>query len=101
MIAAPLRATASRLFPTSSVSPSGLGLHVAVWRPLDLRYAVHDLLPTFVKLGEDWDGYGAAPPKPDVLSAAERWLGEQRSQWEARIDRFEAHLATITKEETE
>jgi DNA-binding transcriptional ArsR family regulator len=39
--------------------------------------------------------------EPEVLSAAERWLGEQRSQWEARIDRFEAHLATITKEEKE
>jgi DNA-binding transcriptional ArsR family regulator len=39
--------------------------------------------------------------QPAVLSAAEQWLGEQRSQWEARVDRFEAHLATIKKEEKE
>jgi DNA-binding transcriptional ArsR family regulator len=37
--------------------------------------------------------------EPKVLSAAERWLAEQRSDWEARLDRFESHLATIQKEE--
>jgi DNA-binding transcriptional ArsR family regulator len=34
-----------------------------------------------------------------VLTAAERWLTEQRSIWESRVDRFEAHLAKIQKEE--
>jgi len=34
-----------------------------------------------------------------VLSAAERWLAEQRSDWEQRLERFESHLATIQKEE--
>jgi DNA-binding transcriptional ArsR family regulator len=36
--------------------------------------------------------------QPTVLSAAEGWLARQRASWEARIDRFEAHLATIKQE---
>jgi DNA-binding transcriptional ArsR family regulator len=36
--------------------------------------------------------------EPGVLSAAEGWLAEQRATWEARLDRFEAHLATIQQE---
>jgi DNA-binding transcriptional ArsR family regulator len=37
--------------------------------------------------------------EPKVLTAAERWLTGQRSIWEARVDRFEAHLAKIQMEE--
>lgn len=40
--------------------------------------------------------------EPEVLSAAERWIADQRSSWEARLDRFENHVATIkAKEERE
>lgn len=40
--------------------------------------------------------------KPEVLSAAERWIADQRTAWEARLDRFESHVATIKpKEERE
>jgi DNA-binding transcriptional ArsR family regulator len=35
----------------------------------------------------------------DALTAAERWLSEQRSQWEARLDRFEAYVTTLKKED--
>src|SRR4051812_44406016 len=37
--------------------------------------------------------------EPNVLSAAESWLAEQRTAWEARVDRFEDYLATIKPEE--
>ena len=33
--------------------------------------------------------------QPKALSAAERWIGEQRGRWEARLDRFEAHLGDL------
>jgi len=36
--------------------------------------------------------------EPEALSSAENWLAGQRAAWEARIDRFEAHLATIKQE---
>jgi len=34
--------------------------------------------------------------QPRALSAAERWIGERRAEWEARLDRFENYLATLT-----
>ena len=30
-----------------------------------------------------------------TLTAAERWIHDRRAEWEARLDRFEAHLATL------
>jgi DNA-binding transcriptional ArsR family regulator len=36
--------------------------------------------------------------EPDVLASAETWLSRRREEWEARIDRFEAHLHAINKE---
>jgi DNA-binding transcriptional ArsR family regulator len=33
--------------------------------------------------------------EPKALSAAESWLAGQRAEWEARLDRFESHLATL------
>lgn len=35
---------------------------------------------------------------PHALEAAETWLARSRREWEARMDRFEAHLAKVTKE---
>jgi DNA-binding transcriptional ArsR family regulator len=37
--------------------------------------------------------------EPKTLTAAEHWLADQRSRWEARVDRFEAYVETIKKEE--
>jgi len=37
--------------------------------------------------------------EPAALSAAEHWIAAQRATWEARIDRFEDHLATIQPKE--
>jgi DNA-binding transcriptional ArsR family regulator len=37
--------------------------------------------------------------EPEALSSAEDWLARQRAAWEGRIDRFEAHLATIKQEQ--
>ena len=36
--------------------------------------------------------------EPDALASAETWLGRRRKEWEARIDRFEAHLHDIREE---
>jgi DNA-binding transcriptional ArsR family regulator len=36
--------------------------------------------------------------EPGALSAAERWIADQRAHWEARLDRFESHLDTMQKE---
>jgi len=33
--------------------------------------------------------------EPGTLSAAEGWIHDRRTEWEARLDRFEAHLATL------
>ena len=33
--------------------------------------------------------------EPRTLSAAENWIHERRAEWDARLDRFEAHLATL------
>lgn len=33
--------------------------------------------------------------EPGTLTAAERWIRDRRTEWEARLDRFEAHLATL------
>jgi DNA-binding transcriptional ArsR family regulator len=35
-----------------------------------------------------------------TLEHAESWIADRRSEWEARVDRFEAHLATIKQEDT-
>ena len=35
---------------------------------------------------------------PKALREAEDWLASYRHQWEARLDRFEAHLAKSRKE---
>ena len=32
---------------------------------------------------------------PEALSRAEDWLAGRRREWEARLDRFEDHLATL------
>src|SRR4051812_42712000 len=31
--------------------------------------------------------------QPSVLSAAETWIAERRSEWEAQLDRFENYLS--------
>lgn len=33
--------------------------------------------------------------QPGTLTAAEAWIHDRRSEWEARLDRFEAHLETL------
>jgi DNA-binding transcriptional ArsR family regulator len=33
--------------------------------------------------------------QPNVLSAAETWIAERRSEWEAQLDRFENYLSTL------
>src|SRR5690348_4808552 len=33
--------------------------------------------------------------EPKALATAESWIAERRSEWEARLDRFEQHLARI------
>ena len=33
--------------------------------------------------------------EPKTLETAESWIAERRSEWEARLDRFEQHLAKI------
>jgi DNA-binding transcriptional ArsR family regulator len=37
--------------------------------------------------------------EPAALASAETWLSRRREEWESRIDRFEAHLQAIKKEE--
>ena len=37
--------------------------------------------------------------RPEAAQAAEGWLGQQRSLWEARLDRLDAFLAHIHEEE--
>lgn len=37
--------------------------------------------------------------RPEAAAAAEGWLGEQRALWEARLDRLDALLAKMNKEE--
>jgi len=38
--------------------------------------------------------------QPDTLAATEDWLSAQRLQWEARTDRLEALLQTLTEKDT-
>ena|SRR5918997_6656459 len=33
--------------------------------------------------------------EPKVLGAAESWIAERRSEWEARLDRFEEYVSTL------
>lgn len=37
--------------------------------------------------------------EPAALSAAEHWIADQRANWEARLDRFESHVAIIKAKE--
>ena len=37
--------------------------------------------------------------EPKALSRAESWIAEQRALWEGRLDRLEAYLAELNKEE--
>ena len=39
--------------------------------------------------------------EPAAWSAAESWIAAQRAAWEGCLDRFEAHLETIQKENPE
>src|SRR3982751_1346152 len=34
--------------------------------------------------------------QPKALSAAENWIADRRAEWEARLDRFEDYLSTLT-----
>ena len=38
---------------------------------------------------------------PKTLQDAEHWLASHRRQWEERLDRLEAHLAKVKKEESD
>ncbi|MAU22962.1 MAG: transcriptional regulator [Martelella sp.] len=38
--------------------------------------------------------------EPETLKAVDGWLSDYRALWEQRLDRLEAHLAKIQKEET-
>lgn len=33
--------------------------------------------------------------EPGTLTAAERWIHDRRTEWEAHVDRFEAYLSTL------
>ena len=33
--------------------------------------------------------------EPKALSAAESWIAERRTEWEARLDRFETYVSTL------
>jgi DNA-binding transcriptional ArsR family regulator len=35
--------------------------------------------------------------EPTTLSAAESWIAERRSEWEAQLDRFETYLQTLKR----
>lgn len=37
--------------------------------------------------------------RPAALSAAERWMAQQRSMWEARTDRMTAYVETLQQQE--
>ena len=37
--------------------------------------------------------------EPEALGAAESWIAEQRSQWEARLDRLEDYLEVLKDKE--
>src|SRR3982751_1492663 len=37
--------------------------------------------------------------EPAAMTAAEAWISEQRSRWEARLDRFDDYVQTIKEEE--
>lgn len=39
--------------------------------------------------------------EPKALSAAERWIGEQRELWEGRLDRLESYLEEMKAKEEE
>ena len=39
--------------------------------------------------------------EPDALSAAESWIAERRSEWEAQLDRFEDYLSILKNGESE
>jgi DNA-binding transcriptional ArsR family regulator len=36
---------------------------------------------------------------PEALAATEGWIAEQRTLWEARLDRFDQHVMSLKEEE--
>ncbi len=36
--------------------------------------------------------------QPNTLSAAESWISERRSEWEAQLDRFETYVQTLKQD---
>lgn len=36
--------------------------------------------------------------EPNTLSAAESWIAERRSEWEAQLDRFETYVQTLKRD---
>ncbi len=36
--------------------------------------------------------------RPNTLSAAESWIAERRSEWEAQLDRFETYVQTLKRD---
>src|SRR3954470_15095848 len=36
--------------------------------------------------------------QPKMLSAAEHWIAERRSEWDAQADRLESYLSTLTSD---
>lgn len=39
--------------------------------------------------------------QPNQLSAAETWIADRRSEWEARHDRFEQYVSTLKTEDSD
>ena len=39
--------------------------------------------------------------EPGALSAAERWIADQRAHWEARLDRFETYVDELRTKEND
>ena len=35
--------------------------------------------------------------EPETLTAAESWIAQRRTEWEAQLDRFESYLSTMKK----
>lgn len=40
-------------------------------------------------------------PRPDTLAATVDWMSRQRADWEARLDRLDAYVTTLMKEDTD
>ena len=76
--------------PASELArPTGLALPT-VMRHLQVLEAAH--LITTEKTGRTRTCYA----RPDTFAATMDWMADQRHQWQARTDRLEALLATLT-----